>query len=191
MGPMWLGHEEREEISEVSARRRAMSPFLWTLVEVLGWALMHFVSKGALIGVATALSLLLMRGASPQSRYALLCVSLLLCLGVPELDVYRGIEATARASGGFRISDSHVMPTLNPRAPVAMEDILPWLVAAWIVGVAAMSCRLAAGLLWVRQIGYVFSDWLDTRWQDYVSVLAARCGMSRPRRAPGFVQRPI
>ncbi|OTP67903.1 M56 family metallopeptidase [Caballeronia sordidicola] len=136
--------------------------------------------EGGLIGVATALLLLLMRGASPQSRYALLCVSLLLCLGVPVLDVYRGIEATARASGGFRISDSHVMPTLKPRAPVPMEDVLPWLVAAWIVGVAAMSCRLAAGLLWVRRIGHTFPDWPDTRGQDRVSALVARCGLSRP-----------
>lgn len=157
-----------------------MSPFSWALVHALGWALVHFVWKGALIGMATALSLRLLRRASPQSRYALLCVSLLLCLGVPVLDVYRGIEAASRTSDWLRMTESQVMPTINVRGPFALDDVLPWLVAAWLVGVAAMSFRLAAGLLWVRRIGHAFPDWPDTRWQDYASALAARCGLSRP-----------
>lgn len=157
-----------------------MSPFSWTLVQALGWALVHFVWKGALIGMATALSLRLLQGASPQSRYALLCVSLLLCLGVPVLDMYRGVEAAALTSGWLRMSGSHVMPAIDPRAQFAIEDALPWLVAAWMVGVAVMSCRLATGLLWVRRIGHALPDWPDTRWQDYASALAARCGLSRP-----------
>lgn len=149
-----------------------MSAFWGMLIQALGWALLHFVWQGALIGMATALSLRLSRGASPQSRYALLCVSLLLCLGAPVLDVYRGIEAASR--------DSPVMPQINARAPFALDDVLPWLVAAWLTGVAAMSCRLAAGLFWVRRIGHAFCDWPDTRWQDYVSALATRCALSRP-----------
>ena len=157
-----------------------MSPFAWTFVQVLGWALIHFAWKGALIGVVTALSLRLMRDASPQGRYALLCLSLLLCLAIPVLDVYRGIEAASRPSGWFRATDSLIVPTEHTREVVTNENVLPCLVAAWLIGVAAMSCRLAAGLLWVRRIGHTFPDWPDTRWQAYVSALAARCGLSRP-----------
>ncbi|PNE59693.1 hypothetical protein A8H39_00670 [Paraburkholderia fungorum] len=155
-----------------------MSPFSEALVQALGWALLYFVWKGALIGVATALPLRLLRSANPQSRYALLCVSLLLCLGVPVLDVYRGVEAAS--SGWLRMADSHVIPPINACAPFALDGVLPWLVAAWLVGVAAVLCRLGAGLLWVRRIGHGFPDWPDTRWQDYVAALAARCGLPRP-----------
>lgn len=157
-----------------------MSPFAWTLVQALGWALIHFAWKGALIGVATALSLRLMRSDSPQSRYALLCLSLLLCLAIPVLDVYRGIEVASRPSGWLRAPESPIVATKHTREAFTIENVLPWLVAAWLVGVAAGSCRLAAGLLWVRRIGHAFPDWADTRWQDCVSALAARCGLSRP-----------
>ncbi|WP_084069411.1 M56 family metallopeptidase [Paraburkholderia heleia] len=157
-----------------------MSPSSGALVQALGWALLQFVWKGALIGMATALSLRLLRGASPQSRYALPCVSLLLCLAVPVLDVYRGIEAAPWTSGWLRTSNSPIMPTISTRAPLTLDDALPRLVAVWLAGVAVMSCRLAAGLLWVRRIGQALPDWPDTRWQDSVSALAARCGLLRP-----------
>ncbi|MGG1947457.1 M56 family metallopeptidase [Trinickia sp. NRRL B-1857] len=156
-----------------------MSPFSWTLVQALGWALMQFVWKGALIGMATALSLRLLRDASPQSRYALLCVSLLVCLGVPVLDMYRGIEAGARTSDWLLMIDSQVVRSIHPHRAWTMKDVMPWLVGAWLIGVAAMLCRLAAGLLWVRRIGRTVSDGRSGRWQDSVSSLAARCGVSR------------
>ncbi|WDD94782.1 hypothetical protein Bsp3421_004925 [Burkholderia sp. FERM BP-3421] len=41
-------------------------------VQAVGWALLHFVWKGALIGIAAALSLRLLREADPRARYALL-----------------------------------------------------------------------------------------------------------------------
>ncbi|MEK6296174.1 MAG: M56 family metallopeptidase, partial [Paraburkholderia tropica] len=157
-----------------------MSPFAWTLVQALGWALICFAWKGALIGVATALSLRLMRNASPQRRYALLCLSLLLCLAIPVLDAYRGIEAASRPSGWFRATDSLIVPTKHTRDTFTIENVLPWLVAAWLVGVAAMSCRLTPPLLWVSRIGHAFPAWPDPRWQDYMSTLAVRCGLSRP-----------
>jgi beta-lactamase regulating signal transducer with metallopeptidase domain/predicted nucleic acid-binding Zn-ribbon protein len=52
-------------------------------VRKLGWALLHFVGQGALIGCVTALLLALLRNARPQSRYALACISLGLCLALP------------------------------------------------------------------------------------------------------------
>ncbi|MFP3741064.1 hypothetical protein, partial [Burkholderia sp. SIMBA_019] len=67
------------------------------------------------------------------------------------LDAYRGIEAASRPSGWFRATDSLIVPTKHTRDTFTIENVLPWLVAAWLVGVAAMSCRLTAGLLWVRR----------------------------------------
>jgi len=86
-------------------------PTAWTFVQALAWALVHFAWTGALIGVATALSLRLMRSDSLQIRYPRLCLSLLLCLAIPVFDVSRGIEAASRPSGWFRATDSLIVPT--------------------------------------------------------------------------------
>jgi D-alanyl-D-alanine endopeptidase (penicillin-binding protein 7) len=41
-----------------------VNAFSWVLVQAVGWALLHFVWKGALIGIATALSMRLLRDAA-------------------------------------------------------------------------------------------------------------------------------
>lgn len=49
-------------------------------VASLGWALLHFVWQGALIGCAAAVLLVAMRNARPETRYAVACGALLLCI---------------------------------------------------------------------------------------------------------------
>ncbi|MGU7781025.1 M56 family metallopeptidase [Burkholderia sp. PU8-34] len=156
-----------------------MSALSGVLVQVIGWALLHFVWKGALIGIATALSLRLLRDASPQSRYVLLCLSLLSCAGVPSLDVYRTLDVAAQASDSFGMPVVVDIPMAGQPAPSAVLHLMPWLVAAWLLGVTVMSCRLAAGLLWVRRISRAGSERADAGWQDCVSRLATRCGIAR------------
>ncbi|MGU7772091.1 M56 family metallopeptidase [Burkholderia sp. MR1-5-21] len=156
-----------------------MSVLSGVLVQAIGWALLHFVWKGALIGVATALSLRLLHDASPQSRYALLCLSLLSCVGVPLLDAYQTIDVAAQASGSFSMPVVMDILIAGQRAPSDAQHLMPWLVAAWLLGVTVMSCRLAAGLLWVRRISRTGSERADAAgWQACVSRLAARCGIS-------------
>lgn len=55
------------------------------LVSTLGWALLHFVWQGALIGLAAAIALAALRNARPQTRYAVACIALMLCLAMPSL----------------------------------------------------------------------------------------------------------
>ena len=61
----------------------------------LGWALLHFVWQGAFIAGLTALLLTLLRNARPQTRYAVACAGLLLCLALPmaRLLSFDGISA--------------------------------------------------------------------------------------------------
>jgi D-alanyl-D-alanine endopeptidase (penicillin-binding protein 7) len=149
------------------------------LVQALGWALLHFVWKGALIGIATSLSLRQLHEASPNSRYALLCLSLLLCLGVPLLDVYQYFVEVVPVPDA--LSAPPVVTELVEReaTPAVIQHAMPWLVSAWLLGVTVMTYRLAAGLIWVHRIRNAGRSWGDAKWQAYVSGLAAHCGMSR------------
>jgi D-alanyl-D-alanine endopeptidase (penicillin-binding protein 7) len=55
-------------------------------VASVGWALLHFLWKGALLSSGTALVLGMLRNARPQQRYAVACAALLVCLLVPAVD---------------------------------------------------------------------------------------------------------
>ncbi|QOT78064.1 M56 family metallopeptidase [Cupriavidus basilensis] len=156
-----------------------MSADLVILVQALGWALLHFLWKGALVGLATACLLRLLRDGKPQSRYAILCGALSLCLAIPVLDTYRYFTAAAAVLGD--VDASSVLPALARRsaAPALMQQVMPWVVALWLSGVLAMATRLAAGLVWIRRISRAGGSWADARWQACVSQLAARCGVRR------------
>lgn len=70
------------------------------LAEAVGWALLHSLWQGALVGALVALGLLALR--RPQHRYALGCGALLLMAAVPVLtgvSHYRDLTAPLAAAG--------------------------------------------------------------------------------------------
>lgn len=156
-----------------------MNAVSWLLVQAVGWALLHFLWKGALIGIATALSLKLMDEASPQSRYALLCLALLACLGVPLLDVYRYMTATLPALDGPAAATFFTALAQRRETQTVHLHMLPGLVAVWLLGVTVMMLRLATGLVWVHRIRAGDLARSNAKLQRYVSGLAAQCGISR------------
>src|ERR1700757_4138685 len=64
-----------------------MSDALVSFVTALGWALVHFVWQGALLGLVTASVLVLLRNARPQLRYTFLCFALATCVALPMFDL--------------------------------------------------------------------------------------------------------
>ena len=68
-------------------------PIVWSI----GWALVHFVWQGAVVAVALAIGLRLLRGATAGVRYGIACSALLLMASLPLITVWR---MPATASGG-------------------------------------------------------------------------------------------
>ncbi|WP_229425085.1 hypothetical protein [Massilia sp. Se16.2.3] len=58
-----------------------------SLVSHVGWTLLHFLWQGALVGCATAVALLALRNARPESRYLVACAGLLLCPAWPTAEL--------------------------------------------------------------------------------------------------------
>jgi D-alanyl-D-alanine endopeptidase (penicillin-binding protein 7) len=156
-----------------------VSAVSWLLVQAVGWALLHFIWKGALIGIATALSLKPLHRASSQSRYVLLCLALLACLSVPLLDVYRYMAAALPVLG--EPAAPAVLTVLAQRLDTQslQPHVLLWVVALWMLGMIVMTSRLATGLVWVHQMRAVGLGRSDDQWQRCVSRLATQCGISR------------
>lgn len=176
------------------------------LVQNLGWALLHFVWQGALIGCGTALLLALLRNARPQTRYAVACASLLLCLLLPlaRLILVDGSMASvlpvmASASGGLGspAPGGAGLPVIMAgpagsagsevsTAMAAWAAMVPWLVPLWMLGLGLFSARMLLGLLWLRrlhrQVPVAGADGLQAlqvRWQHKITRMAGQFGLTR------------
>lgn len=164
-------------------------------VASLGWALLDFLWQGALIGCAAATLLVALRNARPETRYAVACGALLLCIACPVANLAMMLAAGTGAPAG------HLLPfTVAPDAPPADAGLLAWvgrhlgaIVAAWAACAAAFALRIALGLWWIGRdhgaAGGMVDGAGDDReaaaarvWQARLSTLAARAGLHRAVR---------
>jgi beta-lactamase regulating signal transducer with metallopeptidase domain len=127
-----------------------------SLVQTLGWVLLHFLWQGLVLAGATALVLALLRGRDSRLRYAVACSGMLLMLAAPPVTwaaltsaPARPVAAGARAAGPAAPAAS-AAPALRTPGRNRLVRVLPWLVLAWAAGTAAMSLRLAGGWVWLQ-----------------------------------------
>jgi beta-lactamase regulating signal transducer with metallopeptidase domain len=119
----------------------------------LGWALLHFLWQGAALAALAAVLMSLCRRAA--GRYAVGVGMLLLMLAAPVVTfLVLTPSGSARASDFPSIAQEEAgaasnllakMPSMSLSSPSI--DHLPWLVEAWLVGVAFFSLRSAGAFL--------------------------------------------
>ncbi|WP_146907079.1 M56 family metallopeptidase [Arenimonas daejeonensis] len=167
----------------------ALSGFTATL----GWALVHFLWQGLLVGLAAALALALLGNARPQLRYAVACAALALCLVLPVATVLRGTTAVdapsvllvagdGAAPGTAGVVERLRQPIVeNSRAwRVRLQPWLPGIVALWSLGTGLFALRMALGLAWVARAAGPGHGRTHPYWQAQLDALAER--MELPRR---------
>jgi len=76
-----------------------MNGVLAALVPAVGWALLHFIWQGLLIGWAVALAMFALRGARPQTRYAVACAGMLLCAALPLASILMQLSDARTGAG--------------------------------------------------------------------------------------------
>ncbi len=161
-----------------------MSSTLPALSASLGWALLHFVWQGALLGALSGLGLTLLRNVKPQARYLFACLSLLACVLMPMLSMSVGLRAdlpdgAAHAAVAAALTSAALAGDV-PNALLAWCDAhLAALVVGWGAGVGVLALRLAAGLLWVRRLVHETAAVLDPAWEYRVRALSAKFALRR------------
>lgn len=162
-------------------------PMSWVIS--LGWALVDFLWQGALVGMATAIALALLRNARPQTRYAVACTALALCMALPVGGFLRGLNfdsvATAPqvATAASWVAAPLAMDNSSTMAwRPQLQDRLPWLVVLWSIGAALLAVRMALGMRWVARLGRVAADAGLGHWQARLDELATRLGIGRAVR---------
>jgi D-alanyl-D-alanine endopeptidase (penicillin-binding protein 7) len=153
------------------------------LIAALGWTLVHFVWQGALIGCVVAVLLVALRNARPETRYAVACLGLLLCLAWPAVDLALLLRAGETAGSGGVLArgglSAAAMPDAGGLLPWLGQN-LGWIVALWAGCAGALGLRMGVGLLWIGRAARVQAH--DPAWQERLTRLAERCGLGREVR---------
>ncbi len=165
----------------------------------IGWALLHSLWQGVLIGVLFALMQLILKRRSANTRYAVGCLAMGLLIMVPvgtffcstppvhmhnssleEVNPSAGIFGLGgRLGTGAEPALAIRFSRIAERFSMACAQFAPILTAAWLVGVLACSWRLTGGWLKVRALRQEHGV-LDAEWLGILENLRRRLEISRP-----------
>lgn len=160
------------------------------VILALGWTLLHVLWQGALVGLATALLLRLLRRTSAQARHLAACAGLAACLLLPSVTLVRLWPAARMATiEGVASVDPSLPPppslrakppaSLKARAERLLRPALPWIVGAWGLGALFCLLRLTGGWLWLQRLRRGRTRCAPRAWQARFAALARRMGLTR------------
>ncbi|UVW27337.1 M56 family metallopeptidase [Massilia sp. H6] len=153
------------------------------LIGSVGWTLVHFLWQGTLIGCATALVLMALSNARPESRYLAACLGLLLCLAWPATELALRLHGGEGTGGDAMVLFAAGLvagaPIDQGWATVLAEQLVP-IVATWAACALALALRMVSGLLWIGRAAA--HERRDAPWQARIDTLALRFGIGRAVR---------
>jgi beta-lactamase regulating signal transducer with metallopeptidase domain len=155
----------------------------------LGWVLLHFLWQGTAVAALTAVLMALCRRAS--ARYSMAVAALVVMLGAP-IATFLFLTSSGTAASAKFSQAAQDYPT--PRSNAGMQtspgfsrlspslDALPWLVEAWLLGVAFFSLRSAGGFLLLERERRRQSTEVSARLLSVCQTLQRRLGLDRTVR---------
>jgi beta-lactamase regulating signal transducer with metallopeptidase domain len=178
----------------------AFVPALAQAIDVLGWALIHFVWQGAALALALMFVRLLVPRSFARTRYIAGGLTLVAMLAAPVLTTMRLVEQTGRTgtavseagstddAGAMTVALAPVARGTASASAVLAEDarvvietstLLPWLVLAWAAGVTLCALRLAGGWWQARRLVRVATGPVAAEVDRMVRALSVRLGLGR------------
>jgi len=173
---------------------------LWAnpTVQAIAWALVHFLWQGALVGLAAAGTLSLLKKSSAAMRYSIAAGALLLMVVLPVATAVRlaGSPATPTfmkaplhqtspsSPGGTSLTVGRLVEEgrgdegLSAAIPSPVPPALPWVLSLWLAGVAFLSIYHLGGFLQTRRLTRT-GNLLDGDLATTVRSLARRLGIAR------------
>jgi beta-lactamase regulating signal transducer with metallopeptidase domain len=170
--------------------------------QAIGWALLHFVWQGTLIGVLTALALAALRKGAADVRYVVAAIGLSLMVTLPAVTAIQLWRSATLPSPSIVTRDTtvHVFPastarpgrvigdrTVSEAAPsgsrmlesIRIEPWLPMLVLTWLTGVVILSLRLMSSWVWVQRIKTHGTSPAADGWDHIAERLCRRLHIAR------------
>jgi len=185
-------------------------------IEVAGWTLVHFAWQGALVALAAAVELRLLRHAAPQWRYVVACLALATMLVLPGATAWRLLSGSAEAEPVAPVRRALFLrvtpepPATHGRLIIGVRRtaggpastnpsdsagplVLPTLVGLWLAGVGLLFARLVGGLWRVHDLYRTARALPASRWQAASCRLSQQLGLTRFVRVvdAAFVDGPV
>ncbi len=154
-----------------------------SVIDSVGWTLLHFIWQGALIGCVTAMLLLVLRNARPAHRYNVACTGLLACLLWPAAELSLRLQGGEMVTAQMRFADAlFVSGAVGASGSVLswLQSQLLWVVGIWAVCAALLAVRMGLGLLWIGRT--TRTERSDAPMQASVSRMAVQFGIGRAVR---------
>jgi len=149
------------------------------MVASLSWGLIQFLWQGAVLGCIAAILLALLRNARAQTRYAVLCAALALCIALPVFDVCQAWSGAARPGDADPGDTSFAALSLYAKTGVLAQIAahMTLIVTGWAVCATTLALRMALGLAWIGRIPRRGVG--NAQLQSIVGNLSRQFGISR------------
>jgi beta-lactamase regulating signal transducer with metallopeptidase domain len=158
-----------------------------TAMHALGWTLLHFLWQGTATAALAAVLMTLCRPAS--ARYVVAVGALALMLAAPVATfLFLTNSSAATPARSSPVAQMHPRAASNTAATTSSGfsrsslDALPWLVEAWLLGVAFFSLRSAGGFLLLERERRKQSATASDRVLAMCHTLQHRLGLERTIR---------
>ena len=151
--------------------------------QTLGWALLHFLWQGLVLGLLAWVLLALLRGASARTRYGVACGLLLLMAAAPAATFLHLLPAQ-QAAAAADLSVIGPLPAAVAPATLGLrlERLLPWLLAGWALGVGVLTLRFLGSWAWVQRLRHRGAEPVPGEWHLVLSRLCRELRLARTVR---------
>jgi hypothetical protein len=171
-------------------------------VERLGMTLLHFLWQGAIVATIYAAARKWGRNLESKGRYLLACAALA-AMALAPLGTWMALHGPSPESvavtftapmSAARTEPVRLLsaPLTNDRKHTLPRPFLPWVVAFWLTGAAAISLRLLGGWILTQRLRFTMTRPAPAEWQRAFDRLRNRISVARPVRllVSGLLQAP-
>lgn len=168
------------------------------LIKSIGWTLLHSLWQGAVIFAVLVVLLAIFRNKSPQLRYMLSCVSLLILTGWmgftfisylpdPDLPLTGGENLEIHEFNNTPVKESTSFSftvdwrqNMRHKLETFVHLYARQLVWIWLLGAFIFAARWLGGLYFTYRLRSVQTLEIAPEWQDKARRLAKKLGVRRP-----------
>ena len=172
------------------------TPLTQSLMQAIGWALIHLVWQGFVVAAILGATLALMHRRSANARYLAASAALALLVVLAVATAWRAYEAPqpltpssaiaaiadAPAAAEESVAATLPSPSTVASLAAAARTHLPQVVSLWLIGVALLSLRLAFGWMQTVRMARASATVAGERWQHALARLGGAMQLGRKVR---------